>query len=261
MVSLDDLAKLDTSPAKTKLDEIKFEGDDVPEDLRGKTAADLLKLASGSRTLLSEKDQQLAEINAKLAQLQANPPGPVVEKQPDEVPDKTIEELNEMFQKDPLAAIAEMTSAAERRVAKNVELRLGTLVTGSMANIEAAARAKYPDEFALFGEQIEAVKKATVKDKSLLADPAVWDDMISFVRGKPANFEKLVEHRLKKNGKGADDEAHKQQVALSGPATTTTQRTPALKQPAGGTLTEEQKHAADVLGMTHEDYLKWMRVE
>lgn len=256
-----DLAALEAEPAaKPKLDEIKFEGDDIPEELRGKSAADLLKMASGSKQLIGEYQERLAKLEGTVAagvHQQAPPPPP-----PEKVEEKelTPEEYNELYQKDPAAAIEYKTAVAERRILKNIDLRLGTLVQGSVTQVKAAVKAKYADEFELFGDEIEKTSMA-VKDQSILSNPAVWDDMISFVRGKPGNFDKLVEHKAKKSGADAERRAREQQSAAAGPATTTVQRTPAPSRGAAGGLTPEQAHAAEVLGMSEEDYIKWSKIE
>lgn len=172
----------------------------------------------------------------------------------------TREELNDLYQKDPLAAIAVMQEESMRTVSENLEKRLSPLVSGGAQNAREAAKARHPEAFELFGSAIDEYVSA-LPDKTVLNNPRAWDDLVSYIQGQPGNLDKVVNKRLEKKAA----EAQEAQRAAAGTHTRSEMRAPA---PTGGrnTLDETEKEIARALnpGLTPEEayaeYNKWRRV-
>lgn len=184
-------AKLDEAakqPAPTDLGAVKFEGDDVPEIVRGKSAAEVAKLVDTmSQSLrLSEVERQ-----ALAARVQQQGPAAVVEEQ---IPEWDREKFKTMYEEDPIAAIEAMGNHLAANLHRSFETRIQPLAQGTVRAAEEAARQKYATEFELFGDQIEQFARS-VPDKSVLSNSKGWDDLISYVRGQPQNFDLLLERR------------------------------------------------------------------
>lgn len=148
----------------------------------------------------------------------AAPPPPT----PKEEKELSKEELAELYKEDPLAAIEYMQARAIKTVETNITQRLQPLVHGNASTLKDQMRAKYPDEFAVFGDQIEEfVSKA---DKSTFSVAGNWEDMIAWMRGK--NFDKLVEHKTSKKREKETADAQAAQIAAAGTHVGSTVRTP-----------------------------------
>lgn len=176
--------------APPKASDFKLEGDDIPEEFRGKTAAEIAVQAKAAMSALRTSEESRLTMKSALETRQPVP-APVVE--PVEEPVMTREQLAELYATDPIAAMEKVTEIAEARATKNFNTRLGQMESSGMSLAENWARQEFPDEFKLFGAELsEFVKKfpaATFSTKK------GWEDAVSFVRGQRGNFEKLVEHR------------------------------------------------------------------
>ena len=255
-VTLDELGALDQKPSAIKLEDVKLEGDDVPEELKGKSAKDLLAATRVAAEALGKSEQARRDLEARLAAVPA-PAAPAPVQPPPAPKELTKEEIAELYQRDPIEAIEYMNARAERRVEENFTRRLGTLATGATTSAETYARSKYPDEFSLFNDQIKMMVER-LPDKTALVRPEAWDDMISYIRGLPANFDKLVEHRGRKSTDAAAETARAAQAAAAGPTVTPSAAGP--KGPShtgGGKLSDLEREVAGVLGVSEADYLKY----
>jgi hypothetical protein len=186
----------DTEEGPKKGGDHKAEGDDIPDEYKGKSVAEIIKMVDlsrdGMRTALSaaESARQAAELAAASRQ-----PAPQIQ---DEGPKElTREELKALYDEDPLAAIEKIEEQAARRVNAHIEARLAPLTSGTMNSAENWAREEFPDEFELFEKDIKALI-AGVPNKTVFTSKEGWQDAIAYVRGKGGNFEKLVDHRLEK---------------------------------------------------------------
>lgn len=249
-----------TKPAANapKPEEIKVpEVEGVPDVFKGKTMADIIRIATDAQEAVKLSVQRQKELEAAAS---AAPPAPAaVVEEPKPEPELTKEQIAELYQKDPIAAIEYMSAQAERRVQQNVEKRLGTLVSGTATAAEQAARIKYPDEFALFGDQITATVKA-LPHKEPLSQPQAWDDLVAYIRGKGDNLDKLFEFRINKTkGKQAAD-AQAAQAAAAGPATQSTTRAPASPAAGAEGLDALELEVAGKMGLSPQEYAKWKRV-
>ncbi len=255
-MSLDEAGVATETQNQPDLSQVKLDGDNVPEHLRGKTAADVLaQLTSmGEALKLSEQARKQAETNAQLA-LQARAPEPPPVEEPQEL---TEEALKELYDNDPLKAIALMNDQAIRRAEKNLSARLDPLFSGTAAQVEAAARSKYQDEFALFGDQITQMASQIPNAKAVLGNPAAWDDLVSLVRGRPGNLERLIEKKTAGAATQQRQTAQQQQVETMGFSDNGGTRP---RSGSGMTsLDSIQAEIADKLGMSHADYIKWSKV-
>lgn len=110
----------------------------------------------------------------------------------------TDEELAEMASSDdPAARVLAMRASAQQQVAlasQYFQGQMATLTQSMYGSAEADARRRYPKEFELYGPQISALAQRT--EPGTLTSSAVWDNLISYIRGLPGNFEKFVDHQI-----------------------------------------------------------------
>ncbi len=258
------LAATTADAASTDLAAIKLEGDNVPAELRGKTVAELLR----DREVLSQS-VQIAN-NARLAAEAAAKAGatatpPAAPPLPPALPRLTKEQLAEKFETDPIEAVAYMQEIAIQDASQQFERRFGSLTHSAATTAEAEARKLYPDEFALFGDEIKTITNG-VPDKNILANPEGWKLIVSTVRGKPDNFEKIIEVRAKKAAEAAARAAYDGQDGAAGTSFSTSTVRPISSAPSAGGdqgdfgLAADEKHVADVMGMSYKDYAHWKRI-
>lgn len=237
---------------KPELDKIKLD-DGVPEEFKGKTVAEVVQMSKAAMESLKTSEQRRLELESRPA-----PVAPVVVESTPE-PELTKDQLNELYQKDPMAAIEYMSTQAEKRAVDNLTRRIGPLVLGSSVSAEEAAKLKYPDEFELFGPEIKKFVE-NAADKSIWAQPKTWDDLVAYVRGQPANFDKLVAHRAGKTAGQRAAEAQAAQAAAAGATVRSTITAPVGAKGAAG-LDELELEFAKGLGLTPDEYATWKRKE
>jgi ribosomal protein L12E/L44/L45/RPP1/RPP2 len=238
----------------------KLEGDEVPEELRGKTVAEVVALQKGMKDALltSEQGRKNAETLAATAAAATAPPAPVAPPAPTPEPELSDEEIAELHQEDPIKAIKYMNAQAIRTAEKNLEARLGPMLAGTAASVEENARTKYKGDFESIGPEIEAFIQK-LPNKGVLANPQGWDDLISLVRGQ--NIEKVITHRSEAAAEAAKAQAQRDQQDLAGFQGTGQAPRPAAAVPGGvAEMDDIQKEIASKLGMTPEDYIKWGKV-
>lgn len=258
------LAAADAAGKSTDLAAVKLEGDNIPAELRGKTVAELLR----EREVLSQSVQiaNSARLAAEAARGAA--PASVVVAAPEPAPARmTKEAWDELYQTDPMQAIAYMNNIAIQDAASQFERRFGSLTAGASSQAEARVREQFKTEFELFGEEIKQLA-ADVPDKSALANPEGWAHLVSFVRGKPGNFEKLIERNTSKAAEVAAIAARQAQEGSAGASfSSSTARAAAPVVPTGGGedggnygLDAEERHAAEVMNMSLKDYAHWKKI-
>lgn len=224
--------------------------DGVPEEFKGKTVSEVLQLAKGTMDGLKVSETRRLELESKVqAPIVQAPPEPKLE------PELTKDQLKALYDSEPMAAIEYMSTQAEKRATVNLEKRILPLLAGSATNAEEMAKRKYPDEFALFsGDIAEIVNR--VPDRTVLAQPKTWDDLIAYVRGQPVNFDKLVAHKANQTGAAQLAAAHNLQVNSAGASIKSTIASPALTIGAEG-LDALELEIAKGLDMTPADYKLW----
>lgn len=236
------------------LNTVKLDGDDIPEALRGKSVQELVaKLTGTEQALRLSEDARLhAERQPPAAAPVAAAPAP---EPPKEVSD---DEIRQLYEEDPIKGIEAMSARAVARAERNLESRLGPLVAGSSASAEAAARAKYPDEFELFGDDIAKVVASVPNAKVMMANPGAWSDLIALVRGRDGNFDKLLAHKQSKAADQSRRSAQELQAAQAGFSGTGGSAPSGTRSAVK--LDALQQEIARNMNMTDEQYIAWMRV-
>lgn len=256
-VTLEQLEAASTQEATkpVNLAEVKLEGDDIPEHLRGKTASDAIAqvVAMQKALLISEDARKQAQTNAELAMRQPQVQAPAPPAAP---PELTPDELNELYEKEPIKAIAYMQQQGLRQAERNLESRLGPLFQGTAVSIEQQAREKYKEEFELFGDQITQIASQLPGGRSALANPQAWDDLVSLVRGRTGNMEKIFERKTAKAAGAQQQQAQQTQAQDAGIVMNSTTRAPVA--PSGAFIDPTEREIMRELGIqTDAEWLKW----
>jgi hypothetical protein len=227
-VTLDEMEKATQElPKVPSLADIKLEGDDVPAIVRGKSAQEAINgLVDALK--VSEQARQQALLTAEAA---VKTPAPVAPPPPPAPKELTIEELKALHDEDPFKAIQVMHQQAEQRVLRQYEERVRPLISGVASSAEQQARAKYADEFELFGDQIS-------------------------VRGRGGNIEKLIERKTKPKVEERRATAQQQQAESVGFTDNSGSR--GRKPSSVDQLDPIQREVAEKMGITPEDYIKHM---
>lgn len=260
-VSMEDIGKELEAAAKAGVDptEVKLEGDKIPEALRGKTLADVLRETEVlNQSLKIANDARKAAEERGSVPPVATPPAAVVESKKR----MTKEALAELFEQDPVSAVAYMNEIAIQDAAETFERRFSALSASSSQSAETAARTKFSDEFALFDKEIKDVT-AAMPDKSILANPQAWDNIIAFIRGKPGNFERFIEARNTKAAVAAAEAARDAEDRGAGASLTSSVRSaPASKDVGDGGygLSKEELRIAETMDMSPKDYAYWKKI-
>lgn len=176
-----------TPPPPPSLDSISLDGDSVPELLRGKTVADALKTVEALQAALKTSEQARQQ------------PAQPYYQQPPQPPQQDAydrQRMQELYDQDPLAAMEQMGQYLARQLDQSVATRLQPLQTGISSTAEAQARQQYAEDFELFGDQIREI--AGTVPAAALTSKKSWDDLISYVRGQPGNFDKMLQKRMQK---------------------------------------------------------------
>lgn len=224
--------------------------DGVPDEFKGKTVSEALQLAKGTLDGLKVSETRRLELESRTQSAPVQtPPEPTPE------PELTKDQLKTLYDSDPMAAIEYMSVQAEKRATVNLEKRILPLLAGSATNAEETARRKFPDEFALFSNDIAEIVNR-VPDRSVLAQPKTWDDLIAYVRGQPANFDKLVAHKASQTGAAQLAVAQNLQANSAGASVRSTIAPPPLIVGAEG-LDALELEIAKGLDMSPADYKLW----
>ncbi len=257
--TVDDAASTANEPKPLDLT-TKLEGDEVPEELRGKTMAEVIALQGGMKDALltSEQARKNAETLAATAAAATAPPAPVAAPLPAPEPELSDEEIAELHQEDPIKAIKYMNAQAIKVAEKNLEARIGPMLAGTAASVEEGARLKYKSDFESIGPEIEAFIQK-LPDKRVLANPQGWEDLVSLVRGQ--NIEKVIAHRTGVADEASKAQAQRDQQDLAGFQGAGNVPRPVAAVPSGVEgMDDIQREIAGKLGMSDADYIKWGKV-
>jgi hypothetical protein len=222
----------------------RLEGDHIPAHLRGKTVAEIMQQTDALQQALRISEQ---------ARLAVQPQAPAVAPVPAPEPEKTKEEMSEWMQSDPIAAMEYIEERAAKRIMAQVEGRLAPLVSGTSAQIEQQMRTKYSAEFAVLGDDIQQIIRSMPNAQQMLANQQVWEDLISYARGKPGNFEKVVAQYQGRSANPAVD-ARAAETVSAGFTGTSVTRAPVAASSVQ--LDSTQKDICRVLGISEADYIK-----
>lgn len=213
---MEDAAK---EPAKTDLSQIKFEGDEVPEAIRGKTAAEVadqlkamresLEISENARLAL-RNSQEALETSRRFPE--ATPVAvPAAMVQDDDVSD---EQLQALWEQNPAVAMRKLNDSAIRKARREISAELGSQISalsvGTAGSVEQMMRGRFPEEFEILGREIEAVK-AQVPDKTVFSNPQAWEQLIYYTRGQ--NMDKLLSAKDSKREAARLAEAQREEAA------------------------------------------------
>jgi hypothetical protein len=253
-VTLDDFSSMEANAQPIDLKTIKLDAEGMPEELRGKSAQEVVEYATRLKEAvrISEEARVSAQQQAELA-LRSNQFQPQQQKAPEPEPELTREQLAEMMSNDPVAAMEYISTQTTRRVAAQYEERLRPLMSNNVNSAEDYARDKYKDEFAILGKDIDQLVASIPGGRQGMTSRQAGDDLVSLVRGR--NFDKLGEYRSQAT-------RETRQEAAEGQSGITMRNTQAPRQQAttNGQLDATQLEIADKLGMTPAEYINWSKV-
>ena len=159
------ITNAEPAPEPPQLGEIKFEGEAVPEALRGKTAADLVSMVQKTQEALSISEKARLEAQQQAQATPAPPPPP--EPQAQESQELTEEQLLEL-REDPVKYTDYQLKRAVELISQNMDQRLRGLSESTSVAAEQSARERFSLEFELFGDQIDQTVK-NLPDRSAMS--------------------------------------------------------------------------------------------
>lgn len=253
VLGFDELAEAaQAPPAPLDPAALKLEGDNIPEPLRGKTLADVLAVQTElQRALATARDTNdaLRQSTEALAATRQQP-APVVQ-QPQAEPELTKEQLKAMYDEDPFAYQQYMFTQMDKKIQKQVSTSIAPLASTTASVGESQARAKFAEEFAVLGDEINVVLSKIPREA--LAQPGAWEEVIYYVRGR--NMDKILDARTKKANDTALEEARRREANGAGSVNDGSRRS-TVRQTITE-LTPQQKDAARVLGISEAEYKQY----
>ena len=253
--TLDEIGKRLETPTPTDFSKVTLDGEDIPEDLRGKSVTDLLgQISRQQEALRVSEEARLALKNSQealeIARGRTVPPPP-----PAPVPDPELndEQLQALFDESPRKYQEYLQQQTEKRLTRQFQAQLAPVVGNSAEMAVRDARNRYPDEFAAFGKEMQDFI-SQMPDKNPLSAPGAMDELVDWMRGK--HWKKFQEHIASKNGGGLRDA----QNDLRDQTPQGFERTPTAPKKTGGRgpvqLDDTMKEIARALGVSEEDYAK-----
>lgn len=257
-VFIDDYESSSAEEAAASAAPAVIEGDDIPEQFRGKTAKEIAEAADRAmKALRVSEDARLAALEKRVnTPAESAPAGPAAEPEPEPL---TEEAFAQMYEENPTKALMLMAERVASTTERNVLARIAPMQAGARSAAENAAKQKYADEFEILGPEIEAVVKK-IPNPSYLSNPGAWDDVMAYVRGQ--NIDKIIEHKMKKVSAGAENTARTEQINSTGFTSTR----PIAAAPAGGSdpshfgLDETERKVADTLNQSYKDYARYKKM-
>lgn len=255
--TLDEIGERFSAPTPTDFSQIKLEGDEIPQNLRGKSVADVLDQVNRlNQALQASEEARTALKNSQEALAEARrTPAPVASPAPQPEPELNEEQLDALFQENPRKYHQYMAEQAEKRLLSRVQGMIAPVVGNTTDMSVRDAQRRYPEEFSAFGKEIQNWI-AGLPDKSILAAPGAMDEAMDYLRGK--NWKKFQEHLASKQDGGLD--RAREQMGEETPVEFN--RNPQPPANVGGKkrgavqLDQTMKDIADILGVSYEDYAK-----
>lgn len=171
--------------------EIKLDGDAIPEEYRGKTVADIIARAKATESALRISEDARLSLSQSAQNRQDAPPS---QQQEPEVPNITREQIQELYEKDPIEAMELVNNLAIARAEKHMNNRFGQLVSSVSDTTENWAKQEFADEFKVLGKEIEEFRRS-LPDQRVFTSKKGWEDLVSYVRGQRGNYEKLMDYK------------------------------------------------------------------
>jgi hypothetical protein len=262
-IELDDMEKALAEPAPPKLDDVKFDGDQVPEELKGKTATEVVAYMGQLKASLLTSEQarlqaqEMAKMSKRIDSQVAPPPPP-----PADEPEISEDDLAQLMQDDPVKAAKLISDQAIKKAAAQYDERIASLSFGAASVAEQAAKAEFATEFELFGDDIEDMIKQIPGGRQALTSSKNWNDLVSLIRGRTHNIKKLRDHWMtqeKGESKVKETVAHQEAIGFSPTPTT---GAPLVAAVPGGVdqMDATTREIAKNLGMSPEDYITWSKM-
>lgn len=235
--------------------QIRFEGDAVPEIVRGKTAAETLALVTGmqeSLRLSEQARQQALATSVALSERQpvAAQPAPV----PVEAPEPTEAELKVLYEEDQFKYHQTVAAMQQKRFDRQLSATVQPLMGSTASAAEQSARQRHTEAFEILGKEIEHVIQSELGgNKSVLAQPDAWDKLVKYTIGN--NVDKFIAEKAKKSA-GPALEAARQEQANNAPQDFTGRNGDSPRRSSGRLkeLDATQKEICRVQGISEEDY-------
>ena len=146
----------ESKPVLPKAEELKLDAEGLPDEVKGKTAAEIANELAGLKKAFKASEEMRITMQSSLqSRNDAPPPPPPVKNEQPKWP--TREEIAEMM-KDPdrqLEAVEIMQRMALQNAGEILEKRFAPLTDGVVNAAKVNARAKFPLEFELFNKEIE----------------------------------------------------------------------------------------------------------
>jgi hypothetical protein len=237
------------------IDDYKKKKGTLPKELEGKTDDDVLVMLADATKAKEERDQlkvkvaeqdtavaniqtEFEKVKTKLQEAEANrnKQTPKGDNNNDEPADFVTDPDKAFGQRiGPLASVALQTAAVQARMLAQQQLN----------NMDAASNGRQMDGrlFAMWGNEIdaEAKKYQTIH----LGNVAAWTGIFYYVKGLHSDELRDPETRKKKYN-----------FLESASSSATTQNNDQRPKPDADTLTDAEKHVADKMGVSHENYAK-----
>lgn len=255
--TLDDIGQRLETQTPTDFSKITLDGDDVPEDFRGKSVSEAIQQAARFKEALRvSEDARIALKNSQEAlETTRRGPAPPAPAAPTPEPELNEEQLQALFEENPRKYHDYVAQQSERRIMRQLQGAIAPVVGNSADMAIRDARNRYPDEYAAFGSDIENFISTQIPDKAALAAPGAVDQMMNYLRGM--HYKKFGEYLANKNNGGLEDA----RSALGSQTPNGFERTP---QPPRGNgknkgpiqLDDTMKDIARALGVSEEDYAR-----
>lgn len=200
-ITFEEIEEQIRTPSIPKVEDIKVpdSSDGVPAELKGKNLKDVFAEIERMKSALkaSEEGRALALAAAQRpVPTPTPPPPPAAPAAPEPFDPKKYAEL---MKSDPAAAFQYGMQKQTEILSAQLEARLAPVTAGAGSAAEAAARAKYPEEFAVLGEEIKFMIEQVPQEirAKTLAVPEAWDNVVQFARGR--HIDKLLAARQTKS--------------------------------------------------------------
>lgn len=231
---------------------LKLDGEAIPEPLRGKTLNEVLALQAEMQRGLEASRTQIESLRALNEARSQQPAAPSAPAQPQAEPEMSQAQLKEMYERDPFEYQQYMFSQMDKKIAKQVDSRVSPMAATTASAAEAQARAKFAEEFEVLGPEINQVL-AQVPDRSALAQPGAWEQLMFYVRGQ--HMDKLLNARTAKANERSLAEARQREAQNGGVMNDGSRRSGG--RAAIGELSATQKEICQVMGISEADYRKY----
>lgn len=255
----------DENIAGMTIDEMESQLATAAPETPAATAPDPAIAAMENALRISEEARKEAMKMVETARAPSAPAAPTAPA-PNPLETLTDEDLAKLIEeKGAVAALRIVQAQTLQIMQQHADTRFSGLASAGATAAEQTARTKYALEFELFGDDIAKVVN-DAPDKTALNNPATWDNMIAWIRGKEGNIQKYAGKLAEKSSAIAAAEAIAGQRGSAGAVIAPTSST--IAAGAGVTagadghygLDATEREIADNLGRSYKDYATWKKV-